>query len=135
MDSLDFNIAGYLKFLSQRKIMSSHCIDCDRNYLPPRPICQHCQSRNMEWVELSGQGVLVAFSSIKVVPAAMASRGYSRERPYVSGFVALEEGPTIPGRIEGTDESVRVGMPVKADFLEESRGDKQQMTLVFRGNG
>lgn len=128
----DFNIAGYRQFLAQRKIMACRCLDSGKIYLPPRPICQDSHSRNMEWVELSGEGVLVAFSSIFVVPAAMAQQGYGPDRPLVSGFVALKEGPTVPARIEGPAHEVRVGMPVKADFLEESSGEEKQVTLVFR---
>ena len=86
----------------------------------------------MAWVALSGEGVIAAFSTITVVPAAMAARGYGRDRPYVSGFVALEEGPTVPARIESPEQTVRVGMPVKADFLDESTGERDQVTLVFR---
>ena len=132
MPDANFNIAGYRQFLSQRKIMACRCLDCRRIYLPPRPICPDCQFRNMAWVALSGEGVIAAFSTITVVPAAMAARGYGRDRPYVSGFVALEEGPTVPARIESPEQTVRVGMPVKADFLDESTGERDQVTLVFR---
>ncbi len=127
----DFNIAGYRQFLEQRKIMACRCLDSGQIYLPPRPICPDSQSRNMEWVELSGEGVVVAFSSIVVVPPAMAQRGYGRDNPLISGFVALKEGPTVPARIESPQHPVRVGMPVKADFLEESSGEQRQVKLVF----
>ena len=112
--------------------MASRCLDSGQIYLPPRPICRDSQSRNMEWLELSGEGVLVAFTSIAVVPAAMAQRGYGRDRPLLSGFVALKEGLTVPARIESPKHPVRVGMPVKADFLEESTGEQKQVTLIFR---
>ena len=128
----DFSIAGYQKFLTERKIMASRCVDSGQIYLPPRPICPESQSRNMEWVELSGEGTVVACTSIVVVPASMAQRGYGRDKPYISGFVALKEGPTVPARIVSPEQPVSVGTPVKADFLEESSGEKKQVTLVFR---
>ena len=131
MPVTNFNIAGYRKFLSQSKIMACRCLGCRRVYLPPRPICPDCQSRDMEWVELSGEGVLVAFSSIAVVPAAMAGQGYGNDRPYVSGFVALKEGPTVPARIESPEQIVRVGMPVKADWRKVSASQQEQVILVF----
>ena len=43
----DFNIAGYLQFLEQRKIMACRCLDSGQIYLPPRadlstlPVPQH----------------------------------------------------------------------------------------------
>ena len=131
MPGADFNTAAYRQFLSQSKIMACRCLDCGQIYLPPRPICPDCHSRNMEWAELSGEGVIVAFSLISVVPASMSGRGYGRNRPYVSGFVALKEGPTVPARIESLEQTVRVGMPVKADFLKVSTGQQKQVTLVF----
>jgi uncharacterized OB-fold protein len=128
----DFNLAGYRQFLAKRKIMACRCLDSGQIYLPPRPICPASGSRNMEWVELSGEGVVVAFTSIVVAPATMAQQGYGRDKPYLSGFVALKEGPTVPARIESPQHPVRVGMPVKADFLEESSSEHKKLTLVFR---
>ena len=131
MPSVDFNIAGYRQFLSQNKIMACRCLDCGKTCLPPRPICPDCQLWNMEWAELSGQGTVVAFSTISVVPAVMARQGYGRERPYVSGFVALKEGVTVPARIESPEQSVYVGMPVRADFPKVSTSKQEQVNLVF----
>ena len=133
MLSTAFDLAGYRHFLTQRKVMGSRCLDSGEIYLPPRPICPKCQSRNMEWVELSGEGVVAAFTSIAVVSAAMAERGYGNGRPYVTGFVALKEGPTVAARIEGGNRTVHVGMRVQADFLEESSpAEGNPTTLIFR---
>ena len=128
----EFSIASYRQYLAQRKIMASRCPDSGRIYVPPRPICQDSQSRNMEWIELSGEGKLVAFTSILVPPAAMAKRGYGRDKPYLSGFVSLKEGPTIPARIDSSEKPVYVGMPLTADFVEEFVGEENQLSLVFR---
>jgi len=128
-----FNITGYQHLLTQRKIMACRCADCGQIFLPPRPICRECRSWNMAWVELSGKGAVVAFTSISVVPAIMAKRGYGRDRPYLSGFVRLKEGLTIPARIEESRETaVSIGTAVKAEFREESTGEQEHVTLVFR---
>ena len=132
MGEAEFSIAGYRQFLAQRKIMACRCLDCGQNLLPPRPICPTCHGRNMQWVALSGQGVLVAFTSIAVAPAAMVQQGHSRQNPYVSGFVALEEGLTVPARIECAQHPLRVGTPVVADFMDQCRHGGKQVTLVFR---
>lgn len=132
MSEPEFTIASFRKFLTQRKLMASRCPDSGKIYVPPRPICQDSQSRNMEWVELSGKGTLTAFTSIAVPPVAMARRGYGRDKPYVSGFVALKEGPTIPARIDCAAKLARVGMALEAEFVEESAGEEKHLTLVFR---
>jgi len=132
MPNDDFNFATYQRFLADRKLMGCRCQKCGRCSLPPRPICPECRSRNMEWTELDGEGAVVGFGEIAVVPAPMAKLGYGRGRPYVSGFVTLHDGPTLPARIEAGQHPVRVGMLVQADFLEEGLGDEAHVALVFR---
>lgn len=133
MAAESFSINSYHNFLRKRRIMASRCEDSGEIYLPPRPICRVSHSRNMEWMELSGKGTIVAFTTISIVPAAMAKRGYGRDRPYTTGFVALEEGPTVPARIEVSEGSaIQVGQPVKATFLEETEEDATTVTLAFR---
>ena len=127
-----FNIAGYLQWLQQRKIAACRCADCGKLFLPPRLLCPACRSDGMQWEHLSGQGKIVAFSSIAVARAAMAARGHGGQHPYVSGFVALKEGLAVPARIECAVGQVHVGMPVQADFLEESNGQAKRVILVFR---
>jgi len=127
-----FDIAGYLHFLGEKKIMASRCRDCGKVYLPPRPICPDSHTRNMDWAALSGEGEVKSFTTIAIVPAAMAARGYGRDRTYVSGFVALKEGPTVPARIKTGETPVTIGMPVRADFVEETDGERHHATLVFR---
>ena len=132
MAEADFTVASYEGHLQERKLMASRCGDCDGLYLPPRPICPACHTRNMAWAELGGEGTVVGFTSITIVPTAMAARGFGRDRPYLTGLVALKDGPNVATRIEATEDAVSVGTPVRADFLEESDGDRKRVTLVFR---
>ena len=95
MPNDDFNFATYQRFLADRKLMGCRCQKCGRSSLPPRPICPECRSHNMEWTELDGEGAVVGFGEIAVVPAPMAKLGYGRGRPYVSGFSAADAGGWI----------------------------------------
>ena len=134
----EFSVASYESHLQERKLMASRCADCDGLYLPPRPICPGCHTRNMAWTELQGEGTVLGFTSITVAATAMAARGFGRDRPYLTGLVALKEGPSVAARIETAEakepveHGVSVGTPVRADFLEESIGDGKKVTLVFR---
>ena len=132
----DFDIASYLHFVGQRKLMASKCRDCDKFYLPPRPICSACRGHKMVWAELQGDGKIIGFTTIAIVPPFMATKGFGRDKPYVSAIVSMREGPDVTARIEvdvtAGEPSVSVGMPVKADFLEEPDGDEKKITLVFR---
>jgi len=132
----EFTTASFSKFLEEHKLMGSRCRACGRLYLPPRPLCPECQSEEMEWVELSGRGRLLAFTTVHVAPTAMIAAGYGRENPYCVGLVRLEEGPTIGAQILGVDpkrpEGIKIGTPLKASFLERGEGKFRRTYLAFQ---
>jgi uncharacterized OB-fold protein len=90
----------------------------------------------MEWVEFKGTGRLAAFSSIVVAPPYMVKEGFNRNNPYVVGVVELEEGAKTVARIIGFDakkpELIRVGTPLKAEFLEKGEGPESRYLLAFK---
>ena len=134
MGSEQFTVDAYRQHVADQKLIASKCTDCGALYLPPRPICPVCQTQNMTWAELQGDGTVAGVTSIAIVPAAMAAKGFGRDNPYVTAIVNLKEGPSVTARIEmgGTSDAAHVGMAVRADFLEEAGGDDKVVTLVFR---
>lgn len=136
IDQKEITTAAFYKFLSERKLMGSHCRACGKIYLPPRPLCPECLSDRMEWAELSGRGRLLAFTVVHVAPTAMLAAGFGRENPYCVGLVRLEEGPAISAQILGLDpkrpEAIRVGMPLRASFLERGEGEARRTYLAFQ---
>ena len=136
METRSFSDNSYEQFLNEDKLMGSRCRQCSSLSVPPRPICVKCYASDMEWVEMKGKGKLAAFTSIAVGPPFMVQEGYSRERPYVSGVVELEEGARVVARIEGVDgtrpESIRLGTPLRVEFLHRKDGDSIATFLAFR---
>ena len=136
MGSEEFTIAGYNKYLAEHKLMASRCERCQILFLPPRPVCPQCHNREMSWQQLNGDGRVLGFTSIAIVPTTMTARGFGRDNPYMTAVVQMEEGPALAGMLQGVDakdpESTKVGMPVVADYMEEGEGDAKQVTLVFR---
>ena len=133
----NFSISSFQQYLRERRLMGSRCNDCGALYLPPRPICPACQTRKMSWAELGGKGTVIGFTSIAIVPADMAARGFGCDNPYVTAVVAMEEGTAITARIDlagaaDDERSVHVGMAMRADFQEEAFGEEKGVTLVFR---
>jgi uncharacterized OB-fold protein len=90
----------------------------------------------MEWVQFKGTGKLAAFTSITVAPPYMAKEGFGRNNPYVVGVVELEEGVKTVARIVGVDakkpELIRVGTPLKAEFLKKAEGPDRKTALAFK---
>jgi uncharacterized OB-fold protein len=89
----------------------------------------------MEWVELSGDGTLEAFTAVHIGPTAMVAAGYDRFHPYCSGIVKLAEGPSISAQILGVDashpETITIGTPLHAQFIQRGDGDNPRTYLAF----
>jgi uncharacterized OB-fold protein len=136
MNDRPFNDHSYEEFLKEEKIMGSKCKKCGALALPPRPLCVSCFSHDQEWVQFQGAGKLAAFTSIVIVPPTMAKEGFSKNNPYIVGVVELVEGNKIVGRIAGLDakkpEGIKLGSPLKAEFIHTDPGPDQKTYLVFR---
>ena len=131
-----FTSASFEQYLSEKKLMGSHCTNCDRNYLPPRAICPNCHSDQLTWNEFSGKAKLAAFTSIFIAPTAMIEAGYGRDKPYLAGVVELDEGVKISAQVLGMDaskpEDVKIGTPLQVEFVERGEGDAKKTMLAFR---
>ena len=123
------------QFLEEKKLMGAQCTGCGALFVPPRAICTKCHGSEMEWVETSGEGQLVAFTCIAIGTSAMIAEGYDRNNPYCSGAVELVEGPRVVAQIEGVDtlnpETIKIGMPVKATFLHQGVDEDRKAVLGF----
>ena len=135
MTARPFSDIAYNQYLNEEKLMGSRCRKCGEHFVPPRPMCTHCYSTDLEWVEVKGNGRLVAFTCITIAPPFMMAQGYDRKHPYISGVVELAEGGRVDARIEGVDpstpESIRIGLPVKAIFLHRKDAAASETYLAF----
>lgn len=136
MNDKPFNDTSYEQLLSEGKLMGSKCRKCGALALPPRPICISCFCSEMEWVQFKGTGKLAAFASIVVAPPYMVKEGFGRNNPYIVGVVELDEGVKAVARIVGVDakkpEQIKVGTPLRAEFLEKGGGPEKQTFLTFK---
>jgi len=130
-----FTAAAFNKFLSEHKLMASHCTNCNQTFLPPRAICPNCHSDKMEWIETSGKGKLAAFTSVYVGTTAMNAEGFDRNNPYATGIVELDEGVKISARLNGVDAknpaNIKIGMPMRVEFLDRGEGEARTTFLAF----
>jgi len=131
-----FTSASFEQYLSEKKLMGSHCNTCNKDFLPPRAICPNCHSDQLTWTEFSGKAKLAAFTSIFIAPTAMIEAGYGRDNPYLAGVVELEEGVKISAQVLGMDaskpEEVKIGTFLQVEFVERSEGDAKKTLLAFR---
>jgi uncharacterized protein len=95
-------------------LLIQRCGDCGTHYFYPRPLCPHCLSRNVSWVEASGRGRLHTFVINHRPP-----RNFPIQGPVIIGLVALAEGPRLMTNIVGVEPDpakLRCDMPVEVVF-------------------
>jgi uncharacterized OB-fold protein len=134
-----FTGAAFRRFLGQGKLMGSQCSACGALHLPPRALCPVCYGETLDWVEMSGHGTLLAYTTIHIGPTAMIAAGYDRHHPYCTGIVQLDEGPAISAQIVGVNadqpETIEIGMPVRVVYLERGSDEEQRVHLAFEAVG
>ena len=89
------------------------CRGCGTLRHPPGPMCPACGAGKLEYLLAAGTGEV--YSSVvhhhPPVPGHQA--------PFVVALVQLTEGVRMVGELLGVDpDGVRVGMPVRAEFLK-----------------
>ena len=86
------------------------CTDCQHVYFPPRPFCEKCASRNVEWFKASGKGTLYSYI-INHRPRPDIST-----EPHAIAVVQLAEGPRMMTNIVDcpqTPEALQLDMPLE----------------------
>ncbi len=99
----------------QGKLRLQRCSACTRHYFYPRPLCPHCMSRRVEWVDASGRGKVHTY-----VISMRPGRSAPLPAPYVIAIVELDEGPRMMSNlvdVEPTPEAIRCDMPVEVVFV------------------
>ncbi|MCZ6558602.1 MAG: Zn-ribbon domain-containing OB-fold protein [SAR324 cluster bacterium] len=97
------------------KFVLQHCGDCGKYVHYPRAICPHCNGRNMDWRDASGEGEIYSFT----VARRPAGPAFKEDVPYVIVLVDLKEGPRMLSNLVTDDvDGVRIGQRVKVMFDE-----------------
>lgn len=131
----DITIQSYLEYINSKKLMGSKCKKCGAVDVPPRKLCIKCNSTDVEWIEMSGNGKIAAFSCISVGTTFMVEKGYSMKKPYCFSVINLDEGPMISGQLLGVDETkpdtIKIETPVKVKFIETELKGETRVDLGF----
>ncbi|MDO9504279.1 MAG: Zn-ribbon domain-containing OB-fold protein [Comamonadaceae bacterium] len=114
--------------LADGRWTTTRCKACARQTFPPKPVCPHCWSTEIEWSELGATGILYSWTRIHAAPAVFAA-----ESPYAVGIVDLEDGIRLACRlVERDDLPLTVGQPVEMLVLQY--GDGPLFAARPRGN-
>ena len=110
--------AAFVDYLEKGELRGTKCNVCGRVFFPPRADCSWCMSKDVEWVEIKGEGTVVSYTKVNYGPT-----GFEKDVPYILALVDFD-GVKVFGRFSKTvaEESVKVGMAVKAATLALPEG-------------
>lgn len=85
----------YYEALARGELVVQHCKSCDRNIMYPRHLCPFCYEADLDWVSVSGKGILHSFAIQRVG----APTGFEDDLPFALGVVKLDEDVQLLGRL------------------------------------
>ncbi len=108
----------FFQGLTEGKILASKCVTCGQLYFPPQAACPKCRQNKMDWVDISGQAQLVAYTQIFVRP-----QSFSEKQPYFVGVAKSRAGVNVLAGISVQDaKALKIGMPVKLAVERQANG-------------
>ncbi len=111
-------------YLEAGEVRTTRCRSCRSIVFPPVGDCVNCADSDLEWVELDGQGEVVAFTHVIARPASFQERP-----PYTIVIADLVDGLKVLAWIEGSEMTeVEVGMKVR---LEAGKNDDGEPSYRF----
>ena len=116
--------AHYLDGLKERMAFEgTHCPQCGRVYLPPRPVCGICYVECDGWVPVGPDGTITGVTVVEV-PFVDPITGEERPVPYGFAFILLDGASTnIFHFVDETDRTkLGVGMRVRPRFRDVRTG-------------
>ena len=97
----------FKNYLSEGKFMIQRCKSLNKLFFHPRVAFPGTGERDLEWVEVSGNGTVYSTSCNRRLPEKGGDFNVS--------LITLDEGPRMMARVEGIDpEKVEIGQRVKA---------------------
>ena len=105
--------ARFWEGLQENKLLTTKCKECGELFFPPRIICPKCLSKNLEWIELCGEGKLYTWTEI------LDYRMQFFTKSYILGVVELKEGiGRVITKINAKSEELEINMPLKLNFVK-----------------
>ncbi len=99
--------------LAEGRVELQHCDDCAKYIYYPRTHCPGCLSRDLEWREVSGNGVVHTYT----VARRPTAPPWAEDLPQLIAVVELDEGPRLTTELVNVEpDAIEVNMRVKPVF-------------------
>ncbi|HYV66874.1 MAG TPA: Zn-ribbon domain-containing OB-fold protein [Myxococcales bacterium] len=108
-------MAPFWEAARRHELVVQRCRGCGDFRFPARDLCSRCLSREVDWVPVSGRGVIFSYAVMHQV----YHPGFADQVPYAVVVVQLEEGARmLSNLLDCPVQDVRVDMPVEVVFEE-----------------
>jgi hypothetical protein len=108
----DIPVGKILKFwegLKEGKVYATKCAKCGKLYFPPAADCPDCLASDMEWIPLSDEAEIEAFTYVVIRPTS-----FQQNKPYTVAIGKLKEGIRVLAWLSGFKLSeTKIGLIVK----------------------
>lgn len=123
--------AGFWEGVHAHRLLIQHCTACGTLRFPWLPGCNACGSSEWDTVEAAGEGTVFSHVVMHHPPFPAFSED-GEGGPYAVALIELAEGVRMVSNVIGVPyDKVRVGMPVRLEFLQ---ADPELVLPVFRGS-
>lgn len=93
---------------SEGRLTVQLCSDCGHHQFYPRPFCLACDSGDVTWTDVSGNGSIYSLTTVRMPVAE------ELPPPYLLALVDLDEGPRILTNIDAP--TARIGDRVRVNW-------------------
>ncbi|MEU6840835.1 bifunctional MaoC family dehydratase N-terminal/OB-fold nucleic acid binding domain-containing protein [Streptomyces sp. NPDC046716] len=119
--------AGFWDGVARHRLLVQRCTGCATLRFPWLPGCNACGGQEWDTVEASGEGTVFSYVVMHHPPFP------AFDPPYAVGLIELAEGVRIVSNVIGVPyDKVRIGLPVRLEFLRVDADDADAVLPVFR---
>ena len=117
-DEKDTRISRFFSNLKEGRLTTTKCKKCGKVLWPPRIVCSHSFSDELEWIDLGTEGELYAFTEMRLG----APLGFVEDVPFCIGIVRIGE-LSLSARIDNAKyEDLKIGQKVRLKVVELDDG-------------
>lgn len=106
--------------LREHRVRIQHCPHCDEWVYYPRSHCPECLRPDLEWRDVSGEGLLYTYT----IARAPTAPPFADDVPQLLAVVELDEGPKVTTTLVNVaPEDIKIGTRVRPVFDDVEGAD------------
>jgi uncharacterized OB-fold protein len=126
---------GLFREAPEPHLLGSRCTSCGTSSFPQQASCPRCSATGVEITPLSRTGTLWTWTTQGFLPKSPPYRGREDDstfQPWYVGYIELEEGLVVEGRLTGFDDRGPViGEPLEVTVIPFATEDDGTEVTIY----